>query len=112
MNEAAESLGCSRMVRIWKIIVPLVMPTLLASSMLVFMRVFADFGTPMLIGEGYKTLPVLIYNQFMGEVSGDDGFAAAICCIVIDDDRVAKLPEGMSLDYGAMIEPSAVGQKY
>lgn len=80
---AAESLGCSRMGRIWKIIVPLVMPTLLASSMLVFMRVFADFGTPMLIGEGYKTLPVLIYNQFMGEVSGDDGFAAAICCIVI-----------------------------
>lgn len=57
LNEAAESLGCSRMGRIWKIIVPLVMPTLLASSMLVFMRVFADFGTPMLIGEGYKTLP-------------------------------------------------------
>ena len=83
LNEAAESLGCSRMERIWKIIVPLVMPTLLASSMLVFMRVFADFGTPMLIGEGYQTLPVLIYNQFMGEVSGDDGFAAAICCIVI-----------------------------
>lgn len=83
LNEAAESLGCSRMGRIWKIIVSLVMPTLLASSMLVFMRVFADFGTPMLIGEGYQTLPVLIYNQFMGEVSGDNGFAAAICCIVI-----------------------------
>ena len=59
MNEAAESLGCSRMGRIWKIIVPLVMPTLLASSMLVFMRVFADFGTPMLIGERYKTSPSL-----------------------------------------------------
>ena len=28
---------------------------------------------------------------------------------VVDDDRVAKLPDGMSLDYGAMIEPSAVG---
>jgi len=28
---------------------------------------------------------------------------------VVDDDRVAKLPEGMSLDYGAMIEPAAVG---
>lgn len=28
---------------------------------------------------------------------------------VVDDDRVAKLPEGMSLDFGAMIEPSAVG---
>lgn len=83
LNEAAESLGCSRAGRIRKIIVPLVMPTLLASSMLVFMRVFSDFGTPMLIGEGFKTLPVLIYNQFMSEVGGDDGFAAAICCIVI-----------------------------
>ena len=28
---------------------------MLASSLLVFMRVFSDFGTPMLIGEGYKT---------------------------------------------------------
>ena len=28
---------------------------------------------------------------------------------VVDDDRVVKLPDGMSLDYGAMIEPSAVG---
>lgn len=83
LNEAAESLGCGRLGRIQKIIIPLVMPTLLASSMLVFMRVFSDFGTPMLIGEGYKTLPVLIYNSFMGEVGGDDGFAAAICCIVI-----------------------------
>jgi iron(III) transport system permease protein len=83
LNEAAESLGCSRVRRIWEIIVPLVMPTLLASSLLVFMRVFADFGTPMLIGEGFKTLPVLVYMQFMGEVGGDDGFAAAICVIII-----------------------------
>lgn len=28
---------------------------------------------------------------------------------VVDDDRVVKLPEGMSLDFGAMVEPSAVG---
>lgn len=81
--EAAESLGCNSYQRVIRIIVPLVMPTLLASSLLVFMRVFADFGTPMLIGEGFKTMPVLIYTQFMGEVGGDDGFAAALCLIVI-----------------------------
>ena len=28
---------------------------------------------------------------------------------VVDDDRVVKLPAGMTLDYGAMVEPSAVG---
>lgn len=83
LDEAAESLGCTGFQRITKIIVPLVMPTLLASSLLIFMRVFADFGTPMLIGEGFKTIPVLIYTQFMSEVGGDDGFAAALCVIVI-----------------------------
>lgn len=44
--EAAESLGCNLWDRVRLIIVPLVTPTLLASSLLVFMRVFSDFGTP------------------------------------------------------------------
>lgn len=83
LNEAAESLGCSTVQRVWKVIVPLIVPTLLASSLLVFMRVFSDFGTPMLIGEGYKTFPVLLYSQFMGEVSTDAHYAAALCVIVI-----------------------------
>ncbi|MDY6029793.1 MAG: iron ABC transporter permease [Acidaminococcaceae bacterium] len=83
LNEAAESLGCSAFQRVTQIIVPLVMPSLLAGSLLVFMRVFSDFGTPMLIGEGFRTFPVLIYTQFMGEVSTDDHFAASLCVIVI-----------------------------
>lgn len=83
LNEAAESLGCTAFSRVRRIILPLVMPTMLASSLLVFMRVFSDFGTPMLIGEGYKTFPVLVYSQFMGEVTTDDHFAAALCVIVI-----------------------------
>ncbi|GIN12647.1 iron ABC transporter permease [Shouchella clausii] len=81
--EAAESLGYSGMQRVVKIVVPLIAPTILASSLLVFMRVIADFGTPMLIGEGYRTIPVLIYTQFMSEVGGDAGFAAALASIFI-----------------------------
>ena len=83
LNEAAESLGCTAFQRVRQIILPLVMPSLLAGSLLVFMRVFSDFGTPMLIGEGFRTFPVLIYTQFMGEVSTDDHFAASLCVIVI-----------------------------
>ena len=56
---------------------------MLASSLLVFMRVFSDFGTPMLIGEGYRTFPVVLYNQFMGEVTNDSYFAAALCVIIM-----------------------------
>ncbi|CAH8714900.1 iron ABC transporter permease [Paenibacillus thiaminolyticus] len=83
LNEAAESLGYSAVQRVFKIIIPLIMPTVLASALLVFMRVIADFGTPMLIGEGFRTMPVLIYTQFMSEVGGDDGFAAALCVLII-----------------------------
>ena len=83
LNEAAESLGCSAFQRVTKVIFPLVMPSLLAGMLLVFMRVFSDFGTPMIIGEGYKTFPVMLYTQFMGEVGTNDGFAATMCIIVI-----------------------------
>lgn len=83
LNEAAESLGCNAFQRVTKVIFPLVMPSLLAGMLLVFMRVFSDFGTPMIIGEGYKTFPNMLYTQFMGEVGTNDGFAATMCIIVI-----------------------------
>lgn len=81
--EAAESMGCTGLRKMRKVTMPLILPTILAGSLLVFMRALADFGTPMLIGEGYKTVPVLIFNEFISEVGGDDGFAAAISVIVI-----------------------------
>ena len=83
LNEAAESLGANNFQRVTGIILPLVLPMVLASSLLVFMRVFSDFGTPMLIGEGYRTFPVVLYNQFMGEVTNDSYFAAALCVIIM-----------------------------
>ena len=81
--EASENLGCSGVKCFFKVVVPLIMPTLLAAALLVFMRSFADFGTPMLIGEGYRTFPVVLYTEFINEVGGNDGFAAAIAVIAI-----------------------------
>lgn len=81
--EAAGNLGCSGVKCFFKVVIPLIMPTLLAAALLVFMRAFADFGTPMLIGEGYRTFPVILYTEFINEVGGNDGFAAAIAVIAI-----------------------------
>ncbi len=81
--EASENLGCSGVRCFIKVVVPLIMPTLLAAALLVFMRAFADFGTPMLIGEGFRTFPVVLYSEFINEVGGNDGFAAAIAVIAI-----------------------------
>lgn len=83
LMEAAESMNCTGIRKMWKVLIPLITPTLLAGGMLVFMRALADFGTPMLIGEGYKTIPVLIFTEFISENGGDDGFAAAISVLVV-----------------------------
>ncbi|RRD95672.1 iron ABC transporter permease [Clostridiales bacterium COT073_COT-073] len=81
--EAAESMGCRGIQRFFKIVISLTMPTVLAAGLLVFMRAFADFGTPLLIGEGYRTFPVEIYVQYLGENGTNHSFAAAISVIAI-----------------------------
>lgn len=83
LMEASANLGCSGLKRFWKVILRLSMPTVLAAALLVFMRAFADFGTPLLIGEGYRTFTVEIYKQFLSETGSDYGFASAISVIAI-----------------------------
>lgn len=83
LMEAAESMGCKGIKRFFRVIMSLTMPTILAAALLVFMRSFADFGTPVLIGRGYSTFPVLIYNQYLGENGTNYHFAAAISVIAV-----------------------------
>ena len=81
--EACESLGCSNLRKVFKIVLPLILPTLLSGALMVFMRTFADYGTPMLIGENYYTLPVVVYKEFLSEIGSSDGMAAAISIVAI-----------------------------
>ncbi len=50
----------------------------------------------------YNVCEELKVQAFQADGAAQDYF-------VVDDDRVAVLPKDMSLDYGAMIEPAAVG---
>ncbi len=81
--EASENMGVSGVKRFFKVVIPLCMPTILAAGLLVFMRAFADYGTPLLIGQGYQTFPVIIYNEYFGETGSDHNFAAAVAVIAI-----------------------------
>ncbi|MBU9728570.1 ABC transporter permease [Diplocloster modestus] len=83
LEEASENLGISGIRRILKITFPVILPTILSSALMVFMTALADFGTPRLIGEGYSTLPVIIYKEFLNEVGTDTGFASALSVIII-----------------------------
>lgn len=83
LEEAAENLGSSKLRRTLTITMPVIMPTLAAGAIMVFMSSLADFGTPMLIGEGYKVLPVLIYEEYMSEMGGNANMAGALSVLII-----------------------------
>jgi iron(III) transport system permease protein len=83
LMEASANLGCVGIKRFFQVVMQLSMPTILAAALVVFMRAFADFGTPLLIGEGYRTFPVEIYNQYLGENGKNYNFASAISMIAI-----------------------------
>ena len=83
LEEASESLGSSKMKRLFTVTFPVILPTILSSALMVFMTSLADFGTPRLIGEGYKTLPVVIYEEFMSETGSDAGFASMLSVVIV-----------------------------
>ena len=81
--EASANMGISGAKRFFKLVLPLCMPSVLAATLMVFMRAIADFGTPLMIGEGYTTFPVIIYNEYVGEVGTNHNFASAIAVLAI-----------------------------
>ena len=83
LMEAAANMGCTGVRRLFKVVLALSMPTILAAALMVFMQAFADFGTPMLMGEGYQTFPVMIYNAYLGEGGADRNFAAALAVVAV-----------------------------
>ena len=81
--EAAESLGCRPFRKAFTIIFPLITPTILAASLLSFMDGFTDFGTPLLIGQGYMVMPLMVFNAFMGDMGGNQNFGAAVAVLMV-----------------------------
>ena len=83
LEEAAENLGMNKLKRIWTITLPVILPSILAGCVMVFMTALADFGTPMLLGEGYTVLPVLVYNEYMSESAVDPYMASSLSVIIV-----------------------------
>ena len=83
LEEASENLGMNKLRRIWTVTLPCILPSILAGCVMVFMTCLADFGTPMLLGEGYVVLPVLVYNEYMSESATDPYMASALSVIIV-----------------------------
>ena len=75
--EAGEGLGRTGPRRLFNLVRPLMLSALLAGAPLAFMRSFADYGPPMPSLENCPMLPVLAHREFLSEIGGSNGMAAA-----------------------------------
>ena len=83
IEDAALSLGSRPRQAFVRVILPVIAPSLTAGALLVFMATMADFGTPMIIGEGLRTLPTLMYGEFINELGGNPTMASTLGSFLI-----------------------------
>jgi putative spermidine/putrescine transport system permease protein len=63
IEEAADVVGASRWQVLRHVVIPLIMPGILAGSVLTFMMAFGAFSIPLIAGGNYRPLSVEIYRQ-------------------------------------------------
>jgi len=83
LEEAAECFGATGTTRLFKVTLPLVLPSLSAGALMAFMLSLANFGTPMILGETFRVLPTLAYTLFTSEVDENPGLAATLSIVLI-----------------------------
>ncbi len=63
IEEAADVAGANRWQVLRHVVIPLIMPGILAGSVLTFMAAFGAFSIPLIAGGNYRPLSVEIYRQ-------------------------------------------------
>jgi putative spermidine/putrescine transport system permease protein len=64
-EEIAQTLGATRWQRFWYVLLPLILPGLLSTSIIIFAFVFASYEIPLLLGVRFPTtLPVLAFQNY------------------------------------------------
>lgn len=83
IEESAEIMGASR----WRVIrtvnLPLVIPSIVAGALIVFMRSVGNFGVPAILGGNFYVLPTLIHFQVTGFFNLNAAGAIAMVNVVL-----------------------------
>jgi putative spermidine/putrescine transport system permease protein len=67
LEDVARTLGAGAWQRFWYVVFPVISPSVVAASLLVFAFTFGAFEVPYLLGKSYPTmLPVMAYNEYRG----------------------------------------------
>ncbi len=83
LQEAAQTLGASRMRAFWAVTLPLLRPSLLSASLLIFLFTFTSFGVILILGgPTFSTLETEIYRQYVFYLRPDRAAVLALVQIL------------------------------
>lgn len=82
MEEAALNLGCTGWRLFWRVIFPLGMPGFVAGASLVFVKVFDDLGTPLVLGQTNMLAPQAYLRITQVGLEDPMGYVIAVIMIV------------------------------
>lgn len=82
LETCAMNLGAKRGRVFWTVVMPLALPGIFASWLLVFVGSLTDFGNPIIIGGDFDVLSVQAYLEFTGMGNLPRGTALAILLLV------------------------------
>lgn len=82
-EEIARTLGANRWQRFRHVLIPLILPGVVSTSIIVFAFTFANFEIPLLLGETFPTtLPVQAYREFQAPELSRRPRAMAIALVI------------------------------
>ncbi len=81
-DEAAQSLGCSQAKILWTVTIPMVIPSLLSSFLIIFVESLADLANPLVLGGRYRVLASDIYFAVAGEGNIPKAAGVAISLLI------------------------------
>jgi len=83
LEEAAQGLGSPPATARWKVLVPVVLPAVLASCLLVFTLVAGNFAVATILGHRVPLLSVLTYQAFVSETGSDPVMQSTLATVSI-----------------------------
>ncbi len=83
MEEAAQNLGSSPGRTIRTVILPIVLPAILAGALLVFIETLENFGVPFVLAEDLPIFSVEAFKLFIGETATNPSSASVLASLLI-----------------------------
>ena len=92
-EDAAENLGYSPWQRFVKVTLPLVFPAVSTGAIICFVLSIADFGTPAILGRGFRTLSTIALSAYRSELGGPPTMAVTVSILMMAISMIALVAQ-------------------